>query len=106
MTTTFSSLPVVDVGPLGSPAGATDAELSALSQRLYDVFATTGFAYLTNVPLSFSHAEVFQMSRDFFALPTEEKMKLAKRSFRRDHQNTYRGLIPWTPSSETMLELT
>ncbi|KAJ5819949.1 Gibberellin 20-oxidase [Penicillium riverlandense] len=97
MTTTFSSLPVVDVGPLGSPAGATDAELSALSQRLYDVFATTGFAYLTNVPLSFKHAEVFQMSRDFFALPTEEKMKLAKRSFRRDHQNTYRGYFPTQP---------
>lgn len=94
MTTSFSSLPIVDVGPLGSPLGPTDAERAALSKRLHDVFATTGFAYLTNVPLSFYHEEVFNMSREFFALPHEEKMKLAKRSFRRDHKNTYRGSIP------------
>lgn len=93
MTTTFSSLPVVDVGPLGNPEGASEGQLQALGQRLYDVFATTGFAYLTNVPLSFNHEQVFAMSRDFFALPQEEKMKLAKKSFRRDHQNTYRGSI-------------
>lgn len=93
MTTTFSSLPVVDVAPLGSPSGPSTEAATALSQRLYEVFATTGFAYLTNVPLSFNHADVFQLSREFFALPEEEKMKLAKRSFRRDHQNTYRGSI-------------
>lgn len=93
MTTTFSSLPVVDVGPLGNPGGASKEELMALSQRLYDVFATTGFAYLINTPLSFNHQQVFDMSKEFFALPEEEKMKLAKRSFRRSHQNTYRGLL-------------
>ncbi|CAI7609899.1 unnamed protein product [Penicillium pancosmium] len=97
MTTTFSSLPVVDVGPLGDPKGASEGQLTALSQRLYDVFTTTGFAYLTNVPLSFNHEQVFSMSREFFALPQEEKMKLAKRSFRRSHQNTYRGYFPTQP---------
>jgi isopenicillin N synthase-like dioxygenase len=93
MTTTFSSLPVVDVGPLRSPVGASEAELTALSQRLYEVFATTGFAYLVNVPLSYNHEEVFAMSKEFFSMPQEEKMRLAKRSFRRDHANTYRWLI-------------
>lgn len=93
MTTDFSSLPVVDVGPLALPTKASDKDLTALSKRLYDVFSTTGFAYLVNLPLSFNHAEVFKMSRDFFALPEEEKMALAKRSFRRDHPNTYRGSI-------------
>ncbi|KAJ5108371.1 Gibberellin 20-oxidase [Penicillium angulare] len=97
MTTTFSSLPVVDVGPLGSPSGASKDELAALSNRLYEVFATTGFAYLVNVPLSYKHEEVFKMSREFFALPEEEKMKLSKRSFRRDHHNTYRGYFPTQP---------
>ncbi|KAJ5115189.1 Gibberellin 20-oxidase [Penicillium alfredii] len=97
MTTTFSSLPVVDVGPLGSPSGPSTEEATTLGQRLYEVFATTGFAYLTNVPLSFNHADVFQLSREFFALPEEEKMKLAKRSFRRDHHNTYRGYFPTQP---------
>ncbi|KAK5799940.1 hypothetical protein VI817_002152 [Penicillium citrinum] len=98
MTTSFSSLPIVDVGPLGNPAGASTEELTALSKRLYDVFATTGFAYLVNVPLSFSHEQVFGMSREFFALPEEEKMKLAKRSFRRNHHNTYRGSLVFYPS--------
>ncbi|KAJ5717945.1 Gibberellin 20-oxidase [Penicillium malachiteum] len=97
MTTTFSSLPIVDVGPLGAPGGASEEELTALSKRLYDVFATTGFAYLVNVPLSYNHETVFDISREFFALPEEEKMKLAKRSFRRDHHNTYRGYFPTQP---------
>ncbi|KAJ6131646.1 Gibberellin 20-oxidase [Penicillium sp. IBT 18751x] len=97
MTTTFSSLPVVDVGVLGSPTGASEAELTALSQRLYSVFATTGFAYLVNVPLSCNHEEVFAMSKEFFSLPQEEKMRLAKRSFRPDHANTYRGYFPTQP---------
>ncbi|KAJ5753988.1 Gibberellin 20-oxidase [Penicillium nucicola] len=97
MTTTFSSLPVVDVGPLGSPSGASPEEEAMLSQRLYDVFATTGFAYLTNVPLSYKHEDVFDLSRKFFALSEEEKMKLAKRSFHREHKNTYRGYFPTQP---------
>ncbi|KAJ5306028.1 hypothetical protein PENANT_c047G05888 [Penicillium antarcticum] len=97
MTTTFSSLPVVDVGPLGSPSGTSPEEEMILSKRLYDVFATTGFAYLTNVPLSFKHEDVFNLSRKFFALPEDEKMKLAKRSFRREHKNTYRGYFPTQP---------
>lgn len=91
MTTSFSSVPVVDVGHLASEA--SEQELATLSKRLHDVFATTGFAYLINAPLSYSHDQVLNMSREFFALPEEEKMKLAKRSFRRDHKNTYRGLI-------------
>ena len=97
MTTTFSSLPIVDVGPLGNSAGASEEELTALSKRLYDVFATTGFAYLVNTPLSFSHEQVFEMSQEFFALPEEEKMKLARRSFRRNHHNTYRGSLFFYP---------
>lgn len=90
MATTFSSLPIVDLTPLKSPSPAP-ADLDSLSQRLHDVFATTGFAYLVNAPLSFNHADVFGIAESFFALPDEVKMKLAKRSFRRENRNTYRG---------------
>jgi hypothetical protein len=90
MATTFSSLPIVDLTPLKSPSPAP-ADLDSLSQRLHDVFATTGFAYLVNTPLSFNHADVFSMAESFFALPDDEKMKLAKRSFRGENRNTYRG---------------
>jgi isopenicillin N synthase-like dioxygenase len=51
MTTSFSALPIVDVGALRDPkfsAGTADG----LSKELYNVFSTTGFAYLVNTPLS------------------------------------------------------
>ncbi|KAF1969068.1 oxidoreductase [Bimuria novae-zelandiae CBS 107.79] len=93
MSTKFSSLPVVDVGAL--KAAEVSSEVNAeLSQNLYHVFATTGFAYLVNVPLSFDHDEIFDLSREFFTLPQDQKMRLAKKSFRPSHSNTYRGYFP------------
>ncbi|KAJ4351242.1 uncharacterized protein N0V89_006581 [Didymosphaeria variabile] len=96
MSTNFSSLPVVDVSALGA-SGASTQDTTELSQKLYDVFATTGFAYLVNAPLSFNHDEVFDLTREFFALPQDRKMKLAKKSFRPGHYNTYRGYFPTQP---------
>lgn len=92
MSTTFSTLPVVDVGAL-KPTESVSQDTSELSQKLYDVFGTTGFAYLINVPLSFTYGELFKLSREFFALPQHQKMKLAKKSFRPGHSNTYRGYV-------------
>ena len=90
MATSFSSLPIVDVGALKAPhLLASDAD--ALSKQLFNVFATTGFAYLVNVPLSFDHGELFGLAREFFSIPMDQKMRLAKKSFRPSHQNTYRG---------------
>lgn len=90
MSTKFSSLPVVDVGILNTTEVSSE-ETIKLSRELYEVFATTGFAYLVNTGLGFDHEELFELSREFFALPHSEKMKLAKRSFRPGHSNTYRG---------------
>lgn len=90
MTTPFSSLPIVDVGALKNPT-LDPKDASELSNRLYNVFSTTGFAYLVNVPLSFDHDEVFSLTREFFALPLDQRMRLAKKSFRPAHRNTYRG---------------
>lgn len=90
MTTSFTSLPIVDLAPLTSDNPSED-ELRALSERLHDVFSTVGFAYLINAPLSFGHEEVFSMARDFFDLPEKVKMGVAKKTFRRTNKNTYRG---------------
>ena len=92
MSTAFSSLPVVDVGILRA-ADATPEDLTELSANLHDIFATTGFAYLVNAPLSFDHGEIFGLSREFFSLPSNQRMKLAKKSFRPSHHNTYRGWV-------------
>jgi isopenicillin N synthase-like dioxygenase len=90
MATSFSSLPIVDVGALRSPQ-LTSAEAETLSKELFNVFATTGFAYLVNAPLNFSHGELFKLAREFFAMPMNQKLRLAKKSFRPNHENTYRG---------------
>lgn len=90
MTTTFTELPVVDLAPLRS-INPSEAELDALAGRLHDVFSTVGFAYLKNAPLSLNEDAVFDIAREFFAMSEADKMQLAKRSFRNDNHNTYRG---------------
>lgn len=90
MTTSFTSLPIVDLAPLTSDCPSED-ELRALSTRLHDVFSTVGFAYLVNAPLSFGHEDVFGLAKDFFELPEGVKMGVAKKTFRSANKNTYRG---------------
>ncbi|KAI1330248.1 Clavaminate synthase-like protein [Xylariaceae sp. FL0255] len=98
MTTSFSSLPIVDLGHVKLDGSVlSDLEQERLSKELYDVFATTGFAYLVNTPLSFSHDEVFELAKEFFGLPLEEKMVIAKRAFEPSNKNTYRGYFPVQP---------
>lgn len=91
MSTTFSSLPIVDLAPLKNGQSPSESELKDLSTQLHNVFATTGFAYLVNTPLTFKHADVFGLALEFFNLPHDEKMSLAKQSFRKENANTYRG---------------
>lgn len=92
MATSFTSLPIVDLSPLSDPSFSPGApQARELARQLYDVFATSGFAYLTNLPLSFTHEEVFDLSKQFFGLPDAEKWKMAKKTFARENENTYRG---------------
>ncbi|KAH8690604.1 putative gibberellin 20-oxidase [Talaromyces proteolyticus] len=98
MSTIFSSLTIVDLAPLQNASGPSISELQQLSSQLHDVFTTTGFAYLVNTPLTFTHADVFGLALEFFNLPLEEKMKLAKQSFHKENHNTYRGYFPTQPT--------
>lgn len=90
MTTTFTELPIVDLAPLKGES-PSEAELQSLAKQLHDVFSTVGFAYLVNAPLSLKEGAVFDIAREFFNMSSEEKMKLAKQTFRKHHRNTYRG---------------
>jgi isopenicillin N synthase-like dioxygenase len=96
MTTSFSSLPIVDLSILSSPS-PSEPELKTLSNQLQNVFATTGFAYLTNAPLTFSHDDVFKVASDFFSIEDDEKARLAKKTFVQENNNTYRGYFPPQP---------
>ena len=93
MSTSFSSLPIISLAALSSSSPRPEA-LSALSTRLDEVFSTTGFAYLIDLPLTYTHEDVFSLCDDFFGdegLSIEEKMKLAKKTFVKANVNTYRG---------------
>ena len=100
MTTSFTSLPIINLGPLATADfSAPTPEILSLASQLHDVFATSGFAYLTNFPLSFSHDDVFALSKQLFGLQVEEKMRMAKKTFVKENENTYRGWVILTVSS-------
>lgn len=103
MTTTFTTLPIIDLSPLSSPSPSREA-LQTLSTKLHETFKTVGFAYLTNSPLSFNHDQVFQVAKDFFSCPLETKMKLAKKTFVKQNKNTYRGYFPAQAGSDNLKE--
>lgn len=106
MATSFSSLPIVSLAALSKP-NPTHAELDKISCALDNVFSTTGFAYLTDLPLSFDHGNIFSLCDSLFnnpSYPLEERMELAKKSFVKDHPNTYRGYFPPQPGSDNLKE--
>lgn len=104
ITTSFSSLPIIDLHPLSSYSPPNPSDLLTLSKDLHNAFATTGFAYLINAPLTFSHDQVFQLVSDFFFLPEAEKMHLAKQTFVKSNKNTYRGYFPPQPDQKDNLK--
>ncbi|EHK97282.1 Clavaminate synthase-like protein [Glarea lozoyensis ATCC 20868] len=106
MSTSFSSLPIISLSSL-SKASCDEAELLRLSAELDHVFSTTGFAYLTDLPLTYTHEDVFGICDEFFGpngVSTEEKMKLAKRTFVPGNKNTYRGYFPPQQGSDNLKE--
>lgn len=91
MSTSISELPIVSLSALSSSCPKSE-DLQALASRLDEVFSTTGFAYLTDLPIPFSHDDIFQTCDEFFTgLSLREKMQLAKKTFVRNNKNTYRG---------------
>ncbi|CZR62522.1 uncharacterized protein PAC_12419 [Phialocephala subalpina] len=106
MSTSFSSLPVVSLSALSSSSPKPD-ELAALSARLDEVFSTTGFVYLTDLPLTFNHEDVFGLCDEFFGangLSLDQKMTLAKKTFVKTNKNTYRGYFPTQPGADNLKE--
>lgn len=83
-------LPVIDLSSLSS-RHKDDASTRALATQLGKAFEDEGFAYLVNIPLSFNHEQVFEVAKSFFQMPETEKLHLAKKNFRRNNGNTYRG---------------
>ncbi|KAH6716810.1 putative iron/ascorbate oxidoreductase [Leptodontidium sp. MPI-SDFR-AT-0119] len=106
MSTSFSSLPIVSLAALSSSCSQPE-DLETLVSRLNEVFSTTGFAYLTDLPLTYTHDDVFGVCNEFFgpnALSMDEKMKLAKKTFVPTNKNTYRGYFPPQEGDDNLKE--
>ncbi|CZT03822.1 uncharacterized protein RCO7_07555 [Rhynchosporium graminicola] len=106
MSTSFSSLPIVSLAALKSFSPSPD-DLKALASQLNEVFSTTGFAYLTDLPLTYTHDDVFRLCDEFFGpngLSMDEKMKLAKKTFVPTNCNTYRGYFPPQEGDDNLKE--
>jgi len=97
------SLPIIDLTPLSHPC-PSPSDLLTLSAYLSTAFSTTGFAYLTHAPLSFTHSEIFSLAQGFFSLPNESKLSVVKKSFRSENKNTYRGYFPVQASGDNSKE--
>lgn len=95
MSTSFSSLPIVSLSALSSPE-QNEGQLLELSSRLDEVFSTTGFAYLTDLLLTYTHDDVFGLCDNFFGVngvSGKDKMQIAKKTFVKSNKNTYRGHV-------------
>ncbi|KAL9602082.1 MAG: hypothetical protein Q9219_002078 [cf. Caloplaca sp. 3 TL-2023] len=96
-------LPVIDLSVLSLPHTQND-DIIVLAAKLGKAFQREEFAYLVNMPLTFSHGQVFDLAQSFFKLPSAEKLRLAKRNFRGTNCNTYRGFFPARTGSGNLKE--
>ncbi|KAG4433019.1 hypothetical protein IFR05_011502 [Cadophora sp. M221] len=106
MSTSFSSLPIVSLAALSSSSPKPE-DLETLASCLNEVFSTTGFAYLTDLPLAYSHDDIFGVCEEFFGpngLSMDEKMRLAKKTFVPKNKNTYRGYFPPQEGDDNLKE--
>jgi len=63
-----------------------------------------GFAYLDDLEDTSILDEILQTASTFFAIPPEEKMKLAMRKYRPENSNRYRGFFPTAAGSHALKE--
>ncbi len=70
-----------------------------LAEQLFEVYSTTGFAYVTGHGVAQAHSiAIFQMSRAFHALPLDKKMEIVR-------DENHRGYIPMEASTDRVSEL-
>jgi isopenicillin N synthase-like dioxygenase len=91
MASDFKAIPLIDVGPLvgkiDDPNMANDADLLEVVQMLDDACKEAGFFYVKGHGIAESlMKEVRDVTRKFFHLPYEEKLKIKMRP-----ESGYRG---------------
>lgn len=86
----FNDIPVIDLAPLRQN---TEVGLRRVAGAIRDAYSQVGFAYLINHGIAQSLIDnLFEASRQFHALPREDKMKIEVNAF-------HRGFIPINTST-------
>lgn len=77
----LESLPIVDLGALGTPEGD-----KAIAEALDQAFSTIGFAYFAHTPITAAqHKAIFDASSSFHGLPEEAKRAVTMNAFHRGY---------------------
>ena len=99
----MSTIPEIALSPL---AGAPDSpEGKHARDRILDAAAGSGFMVLTGVDDSLGlPADIRRRLLSFFELPEAARMRLARRKFRAEHANVYRGVFPLQDGDPTYKE--
>lgn len=92
------SLPVVDLRLLGEPGGRR-----ALQQAVLEGLTGPGFLYLDGVE-GYDPKELLVLTKWFFSLPLENRMKITKKMFAPTSNYTYRGYFPVQPGQQSHKE--
>nr|XP_027230375.1 1-aminocyclopropane-1-carboxylate oxidase-like [Penaeus vannamei] len=83
-------LPVID---LRLARGSTRP---ALVQQLKKALTEVGFIYLVGVE-GYDEEELLRLTKWFFSLPLEMRMRISKKSFNPECEHEYRGFFPVIP---------
>lgn len=86
----FDEIPIIDVSPLFDQS---ESGLRKVAAEISDVYSNVGFGYISNhnIPQELIDG-IFEASRQFHALPSEEKLKIEINEF-------HRGFIPINTST-------
>src|SRR5690349_1220107 len=71
------SVPVIDISPLINLCNASKSDLDRVANDIYKACSEWGFFYIINHNISIQlQSQLEAISKQFFALPIEEKMKI------------------------------
>lgn len=94
-------LPTISLATLSrKDSSGYTAELKKLAAAC----STWGFIYLIDLEKTALLKDIFEVCQAYFSLAEEEKMKQARRSFKPENTNRYRGYFPIAEGSNTFKE--
>jgi len=97
-TVQFAQLNLATIDMMNARRNKSQAAL-----KVYKALSEVGFAYIVNIP-EFEPDLLLKHTKWYFELPLEVKMHMAKRPFRQENKNIFRGYYPVIPGGHSFKE--